>query len=417
MTARNSQQLPLEGIRIADFGWMIAGTLGTRTLANLGAEVIRIESRARVDGIRFGGPLPNDRTNPNVSGLFNDCNLSKLSVSLNLNHPEAVELARRIVAISDAVTCNFTGTRMDRWGLGYSDLVKVKPDVIVLMMPTMGTTGPHRDYRSMGNHVAALVGINVATGFPGRPPVGPDIAYPDFSSNPNHAAFALLSAIHYRNRTGRGQFIDVSQYESTASLTGPTVLEYSATGRIPEPSGNSDPDLAPHGVFRCADDVKRPDFARERWVALVVDGDDEWSGFKRAAGNPVWAEDERFATAAGRLNGEAALNERIQDWVRNKDAYAVATLLQAHGIAAGVVQDTRDLIENDAHWAGRQLRSVTNPEAGEYHTHAEPSKFRGVDQRLIRAPSLGEHTDYVLGELLGVPEEEINRLVLAGAID
>lgn len=399
---------PLTGIRVLDFTWMIAGTMATRPLANLGAEVIKVESRARVDGMRMGALIPGDGTNPNLSAVFNDCNTSKLSIAIDLNQPRGVELVKQLVSISDVVANNFSGTRMARWGLGYEDLHAVKPDVIMIQMPVMGTTGPHRDYRGNGPHVSALVGMNAATGFPGRPPTGSDVAFADFSANPHHGTFALLAALHYRERTGEGQYIDLAQAESTACLMGVPILEYSATGEAPRPAGNADSNHAPHGVYPCTGD--------DRWIAIAVDSDEAWRALCTTMDDPPWAADERFASVEGRLAASEELDGHLAAWTRDHDRYALMERLQAAGIAAGAAQDVRDLVEHDAHWRDRQFTELDHPELGVAATHGEPIRLDGERAEIRRSPLLGEHTDHVLREVLGLADDEVNALYLEGVL-
>lgn len=406
---------PLEGLRVADFTWMGAGTMATRPLANLGAEVIKIESSARVDGFRMGGPRP-DRggganlapPDPNGSGIFNDCNPAKLSVTLNLNHAAGIDLAKRVIAISDVVTNNFTGTRMERWGLGYDDLQAIKPEIIMLQMPVMGSTGPLRDYRGLGPHMTSMVGMNEATGFEGRPPTGTDVAWADFSGNPNHAAFAVLSALHYRRRTGKGQLVDLSQYESTASLMGPHVLDYTVNGRIPSRAGNRQEGAAPHGVYRCSGD--------DRWVAVAVCTAAEWEGLVRAFGSPDWAEHASFQTLAARIEHYNELDLHIEAWTSQRSPHDAMRQLQAEGVAAGAVQDIEDLIERDPHWRTRQLRYVEHPVGGVFATHGETIRVDGREAPAKRAPLLGEHSEQILRERLGLTIEQINQLYMDGVV-
>jgi len=197
----HERPLPLAGVRVADFFWMIAGPLGSRLFANYGAEVIRIESANRVDRVRETGPHPDGPWSVNADGSFNDCNTNKLSITLDLNTRKGVALARRLVAVSDVVTNNFTGSRMDRWGLGYEALCAIRPELIMLTMPVFGMSGPYARYGAYGNGINASAGMAALSGFPGQPPIGLGSLYPDFSSNPYHAAIALLSALHYRRRT------------------------------------------------------------------------------------------------------------------------------------------------------------------------------------------------------------------------
>lgn len=403
-----SGRLPLSGIRVADFGWMIAGPLATRPLANFGAEVIRIESSARIDEIRSGGPRPEGNTSPNIAGVFNDCNTSKLSMTIDMNTPQGIDIVERVIGVSDVVSNNFRGDRMERWGLGYDDLKKIKPDIIMLGMAMMGTTGVHKDYGGNGINIIAGAGISGITGFPERAPVGTGSLYPDFSGNPNHATLAVLAALRHRNRTGTGQFIDLAQYESTISLLGTSVLEYTALGRLPIRPGNRSDIAAPHGVYRCAGD--------DRWCAIAVFTDEEWSGFSSAIGNPDWTAESRFQTLTARKQNEDDLDALVQEWTSGLPAQEVMEQLQSKGVSAGVVQDTRDLVENDPGFRERHIRMVDQPEVESMTIHGETIAISGLEPRVNRSPLLGEHTEYVLKDLLGMEEAEVDQLYVDGVL-
>jgi crotonobetainyl-CoA:carnitine CoA-transferase CaiB-like acyl-CoA transferase len=404
----SSNHLPLSGIRVADFGWMIAGPLATRPLANFGAEVIRIESSARIDEIRSGGPRPEGNTSPNVAGVFNDCNTSKLSMTVNLGSPEGIDLAKQVISVSDVVTNNFRGDRMGRWGLAYEDLVKIKPDIIMLGMAMMGATGIHQGYGGNGINIIAGAGISGITGAPDRPPVGTGSLYPDFSGNPNHATLAVLAALRHRNRTGRGQFIDLAQYESTISLLGTSVLEYTALDTVPVRPGNRSRWAAPHGVYRCAGD--------DRWCALAVETEEEWTGMRRAMGDPTWASESRFQTVGGRKQHEDDLDGLIEVWTNDQEDLEVMRKLQEHGVSAGVVQNTKDLVENDPGFRKRHLRVMDHPEVGEMTIHGETISISGVEPIVELAPPMGEHTEFVLQEILGLENSRVNELYVDGVL-
>ncbi len=280
--------LPLKGIRVLDFSWLIAGPLGTRLLANYGAEVLKVESYNRVDGIRLTGPHfeTEPPVNVNQDGSFNDVNLGKKSILLNLNVPAAREVALKLAAVSDIVAANFTGDRLDRWGLGFDDLRRVKPDIIFLSMPVFDGEGPRRRWGGVGSDVNAISGINAISGFADTPPAGLGLHYPDFSSNPFHAQAAILAALVNRQRFGQAQFIEVSQFESTASLLGPALLAYFQNGEEPARRGNRSDRYCPHNVYRCA--------GEDQWCAISAQSEDEWRALCGALGHPEWLADPRF---------------------------------------------------------------------------------------------------------------------------
>ena len=400
----NQPQLPLSGIRIADFGWMIAGPLATRVFGNFGADVIRIESTARIDEIRVVGARPFKEESPNVAGVFNDINTSKRSITLNLGTDEGLELAKQIIQISDVVSNNFRGDRMGKWGLDYENLKKIKPDVILISMPTSGSDGPHKEYGGNGINIIAGAGISGITGFPERPPVGTGSLYPDFAGNPNHAALAILAAIRHRNHTGEGQFIDLSQTESTASLLGTNFLEYTANNFVPERPGNSSNSMSPHGVFPCE--------GNDRWIAITITNNKEWHQLINLMNNPIWANNPDFETFEGRKKSESEIHKHIQNWTKNQKEYPLMKLLQSTGIPAGVIQTTKDLLENDPGFTESHVHRFSHPEVDTITVHKETINISNTEPVFKRAPLIGEDTDQILNNLLGLKESHINDLYI-----
>jgi benzylsuccinate CoA-transferase BbsF subunit len=398
---------PLEGIRVTDFFWLIAGPATSRVLADYGAEVIKIETAARPDQIRQTGIWPPGASGASANAVFADCNTNKQSITLNLSDSRGIELAKELVRNSDIVTNNFTGERMDRWGLGYDDLVQVKPDIIMLTMPVMGTTGPYRSYGAFGGGVIAYGGLNTNMGFPGREPVGMGPRYSDFST-PYAAVSALMAALHHRDRTGEGQFIDIAQAQATVGLLGTGVIEHSATGEVPPPPGNRARDYCPHGAYRCAGD--------DRWLAIAVRGDDDWRGLCAAVDAPDLATDPRFATHDARKANEDALDALIEGWTSQREAWAAMHELQAAGVIASVVSNVEDLITRDPHMRERHFEDVEDISGEFVHTiHRQPSRIDGQTPPLKRPPTLGEHNEAVFKGLLGVSDDDYVEL-LAGEV-
>jgi crotonobetainyl-CoA:carnitine CoA-transferase CaiB-like acyl-CoA transferase len=392
-----ANQPVLQNIRILDFSWVLAGPYATRILADFGAEVIKVQPL-----------LPEEADDAFSRGYYNTWNRNKLGITLNLNKGEGVAIAKKLVAVSDAVVENFTPRVMANWGLDYDNLKKIKPDLIMLSMSTMGSTGPQRDYAGFGPTVHAFSGMTYLTSFPGEPPLGPGYAHADHVAG-LVSALAVLSALEYRRRTGEGQFIDISQVEAMASLLGDAVLEYTAGGRVPEPSGNRSAEAAPHGIYRCRGD--------DRWCAIAVFNDEEWRRFCRVLGDPSWAADRRFAASANRLENADELDRRVAEWTMQHTAEEVMTWLQVAGITAGVVQDARDLANNP------QLRSrgffveLDHPELGNTVSDAVPIRLFRTQARYRRAaPTLGQDNDYVYRELLGMNIDDINALREQGVI-
>ena len=405
----NEPWQPLSGLRVLDFFWLIAGPSTSRVLSDYGAEVLKVETATRMDQIRQAGLWHPASTAGSANAVFTDCNTNKQSITLDLNKAEGVEIAKRLVAECDVVTNNFTGERMDRWGLGYADLATVKPDIIMLTMPVMGTTGPYRNYGANGNGVIAFGGLDSNMGFPGREPVGMAPLYSDFAA-PYFAITTLMAALHHRQRTGEGQFIDLSQAQVAAGLLGAGVLEHSATAVVPPPPGNRSPDYCPHGAFRCDGD--------DRWLALAVRGEDQWRRFCAAIDRPGLATDERFATHEARKGNEDELDGAIEQWTSTQPAWTAVRGLQAAGVAAAVVSNIEDLVTLDPQMRQFHWQDVEDADGAFAHTvHGQPSRIDGQTPQLRRAPGMGEHNEQVYRGLLGLSEDEYVQLLVDEVIN
>ena len=404
-------KLPLEGIRVADFTWWYAGPWATRALANHGAEVIKIESTTQRDIVRDQLPTREGTSGFNASHGFAYTNPSKLSITINPKHPKGLELVKRIVAVSDVVADNMTWGAMERLGLGYEELVKVKADIIVLSMPVMAPGGPYAQFSGTGNQIAAMAALDHLTGYPDGLGMAPGPVLPDWNSNPFHGATAVLAALHYRNKTGKGQQILLSQYESVVNVAGLAILDYCANGRIQTRMGNRSPYGAPHGIYRCQ--------GEDRWCAVAVFTDTEWEGMCRAMGNPEWSQDGRFATVLGRVQHADELDQCIEEWTSERQAEEVTGLLQREGVAAGMVQNPEDLLERDPQMKERgHYVPLEHPEIGSMHIDADAYRLSDTPGRLRRhAPLLGEHNDYVCSEILGMSEDEINELIIEEVLE
>jgi len=367
----------LKGIRILDFTWVLAGPYATRLLADFGAEVIKVQ------------PLLPREEDDFARGYYNTWNRNKLGITLDMSKPDGIALARKLAALSDAVVENFTPRVMANWGLDYENLKAIKPDIIMLGLSAMGSTGPHRDYTGFGPTIQAFSGLTHLTSYPGGPPLGLGTAYADHVAA-LFACLALLGAFEYRRRTGKGQYIDVSQVEAMASLLGDAFV---LTGET----------AAPQGVYHCRGD--------DRWCALAVAADEEWQGFKKALGNPPWAEDKRFATLSARLKNKQALDELIEGWTETRPAEDVMILLQKQGVAAGVVQNARDLAKDPQLKHRGFFIELDHPETGRTVSDAAPIRLSDTPPGYSRpAPLPGQDNNYVYGELLGLSEAELAEL-------
>ncbi|MBI3953783.1 MAG: CoA transferase [Chloroflexi bacterium] len=391
---------PLEGIRVVDFGWRATAPIAARMLAWHGAEVIRIESFTRLCGMRQSPPFPPGTENSlNTSGYFNNFNSSKLAATLNLTFPDAKEIAKGLIKISDVVVENFAAGVMDKLGLGYRDLVKIKPDIVMISHALMGTSGPWKRVSGHGPNVQALAGLDQISGYPDRAPIGSGVAHTDYIVNPHHSSFAILAALYHRRRTGRGQYIDLAQYESVINATGPMMLDYFANGRVQGRIGNRHPQAAPHGVYRCRGED-------DNWCAITVFADEEWQQLCQAMGRPELARDPRFDCLECRQANEDALDRIVEGWTSQQTRQDVMEQLQRLGVAAGAVQHAGDLLRGDLQMRARgHYRYPEHPEAGQRAYDGPPFRFSSALSRVERAPLLGEHNEYVYRELLGLQDE------------
>jgi crotonobetainyl-CoA:carnitine CoA-transferase CaiB-like acyl-CoA transferase len=403
-----SNKLPLEGIRVADFTWVWAGPFCTLQLAHLGAEVIRIETATRPCVTRLLPPWPENQPGLNRSGYFNQYNQGKRSLALDLKNPEALEIAKQLVSKSDIVTENFAGGVMDRLGLGYETLRQLKPDIIMIALSGYGATGPEKEYISYGPAQVPMSGMSSLTGYKGWRPMHVGISYGD----PNaglHGAFAVLCALMYRARTGKGQYIDLSQWETSTAMVAEGLLDYSMNGSQPERDGNRDPYMAPHGVFRCA--------GEDRWVSVAVRDDREWQRLCAVIGRPELAADTRLSTLIGRKHNEDEIETLITAWTLIQSPEEATAQLQAAGIPAAPAMSNKDLA-TDPHLNSRSIFvHLEHPEVGVQQHVGIPWQMSKTALHVWRAaPTLGRDTDYVLRDILGYNAEEVatlrNRQVL-----
>jgi crotonobetainyl-CoA:carnitine CoA-transferase CaiB-like acyl-CoA transferase len=418
--------MPLAGIRIFDFSWFLASAGGTRFLSALGAECIKVEWRDSPDtrmaamapvGGRAArdaatGPLPgvND---PSMGGQFNNKNAGKRGLSLNVRHPDGLQIARRLIAMSDIVAEGFSPGVLDRWGLGYDELRRIKPDIIYAQQSGMGTAGRYGRLRAVGPVAAALSGVSEMSGLPEPAmPAGWGYSYLDWIGAYSFAT-AMLAALYHRDRTGRGQWVDASQTECGIYISGGTILEWSATGRAPERTGNHSPQrsAAPHAIYRCA--------GQDRWLAVACTTDAEWTALAALIGQEWTA---GYETLASRLAGEHDLDRRLEAWTRGRDAYQLMEELQTRGIPAGVCQTAGDRCDRDPQLAHLNwLTEVEGSKIGRWPVAEFPVKLSATPAYMggpinRGAPCYGEDNEWVLGELLGLSKAEMTRLADDGVI-
>ncbi|HZD56429.1 MAG TPA: CoA transferase [Anaerolineales bacterium] len=400
----------LTGIRVVEFAVFAAGPMVGKHLAEHGAEVIRVESRARPDGFRLHyPPFKDDRPGLNRGGTFAIFNNDVLSVTINLKHARGLGLAKDVVRKADVVVENFAPGVMERLGLSYDEIRAVNPEIIMLSSCNQGQTGPRASQRGFGSQLTSMSGFTHLTSYgDGHFPsllYGP---YIDFIAV-GYGLIAVLAALDFRRRTGKGQHIDLSQYEAGVQFTIPSLLDFQVNNHIQQPQGNRDPKAAPHGVYRCK--------GEDAWCVITVFTEEEWRSLCEAAEHPEWASDARFNDLAARKENEDDLDEMITAWTGGQTSGQIMEKLQAAGVPAGMVYTIRDLFSCPQLAHREQWRRLEHPEMGPYEYEAPPFLLSETPARIRRSsPCIGEHNDYVLRELLGISEEEITQLEEDGVL-
>lgn len=389
----------LGGLRVLDFTWVLAGPYATRILADFGAEVIKVQSRKTARGAEL-----------NTTGYFNTWNRNKLSITLDLSHPEGRELILKLVGMSDVVMENFTPRVMPNWGLSYESLKGLKPNLIMVSMSGMGQTGPWKDFIAFGATIQALSGITYLTSFAPDSPIGLGYSYADHVAG-LFAALAVLAALEYRDRTGEGQHIDISEYEAMCTLLGPAIMDYTVNNNLTIPRGNH-PDYtlaAPYGCFKCRGD--------DKWCVIAIFTDEEWQALCYVLDNPPWTKEERFSTLWRRREHIEELNELLGQWTAQHGPEEVVNLLQGMGIPAGAVKDACELAEDPQLTARDFFIPASHPVLGKVTFDSTPIRLSHTPAQFRRAaPLLGEDNRYVYQELLGIGDQELAKYIEDGVI-
>jgi len=379
-----------------------AGPFATRLLADMGAEVIKVESIQALDGWRGGITMPESERPWETAATFNSVNHNKYDVTLDLNHPKGVEIFKRLVELSDVVVENYTPRVMDNFGLAYVALRDINPTLIMLSMPGYGTTGPIKDYVAFAFLIEEMSGITQITGYPDSPPMLMGASQADSLAG-LFGAFAILTALEHRRKTGKGQYIDLSQLEALTTLMAEPIIDFSMNKRLWSHQGNRDFSMAPHGCYRCK--------GEDEWVTIAVSSDDEWARFCEAIGKSELVYDKRFSNSLSRWEHQDVLDILIEEWTSELDKCEVMHTLQEAGVASGAVLSQADLL-TDPHLKDRDFFvEMTRAEVG---THRYPGLYAKLSRTpgIIRwpSPTLGQHNTYVLEELLGMSKEEIAQL-------
>jgi len=404
-----NEKRPLNGVKVLDFTATVLGPTVTRYLADHGATVIRVESMTHPETTRIATPYAGGVFGLNRSGYFSSFNSGKLSVTLNMKKPKALEVAKRLVEWADVVIESFVPGVMKKWGLGYGELKKIKPDIIMASTCLQGQTGPHAAHRGYGQMPSAMAGWFALTGWPDGEPVGPYSAYSDWVDW-NYMLISILAALDYRSRTGKGQYIDQSQLESAIQFLSPAVLDYNINGRIATRMGNRDPYAAPHGAYRCHGD--------DRWCVIAVTSEEEWQAFCRVIDKPDWTEDPKFATLLGRKENEDELDTLVEAWTTNHSAEEVMNTMQGAGVPAGVVETAEDLFQDPQLEHRDHFVALDHAEMGSHSVATAVFRLsKCPNSPKFAAPLFGEHNEYVLKELLGMSDEEVADLMAEGVLE
>ena len=404
--------LPLEGLRVLDSTTMIAMPYAMALMADMGAEVIKIDNHT-------APPFPaaiHPELTPGAKhweweGNHQTFNRNKLDISLNLKLPEGIEVFKDLVRESDVVVENNRPGAMKRLGLDYDSLKAIRPDVIMLSNTGFGHSGPWRSFPGIGRMMELTCGLSQFTGYPDQGPRR--VGYAFFDPHVGWTAvFAILAALLYRHRTGKGQWIDLSMYQIGAATMGDAILDFIANGRNGKPMGNRHPYHAPHGVYPCQGD--------DKWIAIAVQSDSQWQALCEAMGNPQWCREERFADSLKRRENQDRLDGLIGQWTRGFEHYDLAQKLQARGVSAAPVVNNKELL-TDPHLKARGLfeRVAHSPESGmgDQLYVGRPWKMSGTPCSIRRAaPGMGEHNEYIIGQVLGRDEKELERLYEIGGI-
>lgn len=400
---------PLAGVRVVEFTSAWAGPFATCLLGFLGAEVIKVESRKRLDHSRVTSfTTARAFSGPDSSPVFDSLNLNKASVCLDLGRPEAIAIATRLMAVSDVAVENMRPGVIERLGLGYAVARDARPDIIYLSSSACGQTGPDRENAGYAPNFASAAGLSYVTGYPDRAPSTLSGAIDLRSACA--AAFAIVAALIHRQRSGQGQYIDLASQEVIAMLNTDALLDFTMNGRVRTRDGNRDGEMAPHDCYRCA--------GEDDWVSIAVATDDEWRALCAAIARPEVARDERFATAQARSNGRAQIDEIVAAWTKERSAGEATRVLQAAGVAAAPSMSNRALFE-DPHLKERGVfQQVDHPVLGKDWVIGPPWRFSETPAAVRKAsPLLGEHNNAVFEGLLGMSAEEIRRLEQDGVVN
>ena len=403
------QSQALEGLKVLDFCWVAIGPMTTRYLADHGATVIRIETPSRLDILRNATPFKDGIPGVNRSGYFATMNANKLAMTVDLKHPEGLEVIKKLVAWADLVTENFTPGTMEKLHLGFSELQQINSSIIMFSTSMFGRGGPHSSQPGLGPVLTSLAGFTHLTGWPDRAPVSPYGAYTDFFL-PHFAISAIMAALDYREATGEGQHLDMSQLEGAIHLLTPTLLDYSVNGNIPNRSGNNNPNASPHGVFPCKEN--------DTWCAIACLTETQWNSLANLIGEPELKNNTRFGTLQKRKEHEKELETYISSWTSNYFSRDLMNRLLGEQIPAGMVNACSDLLADPQLNYRNHFTTREHPVMEEHLVDGNPMILSDTPGTIAhRSPLLGEHNEYVLETILGMDLKEIAALKATGVFD
>jgi len=406
---------PFEGVKIVQLCWAGVGVYILNYLSHYGATTVRVETATRPDPVRLFAPFAPTNKEGEPVGLERSAFFSithtapEYGISLNFKQPEAIDIFKKLVAWADIVGEGFPTGVMDKLGLDYEGLKQVNPEIIMLRTCGYGHTGPMADQPGFGSILTAVTMMDTIVGWPDRAPVPPSTYYTDQLS-PMYGSLAIMAALDYRRRTGKGQYIDHAQIEAGLNYVTPLILDYQANQRELALKGNKCDHAAPHGIYKCQGD--------DRWVAIAVMTDEEWQSFGKAIGSPDWTKDPRFATTTGRVENSDELDRLVEAWTVNFTPEQVQKTLQEAGVGAGLVANACDLDKDPQLNHYNFYRELDHPYMGKLrYYHPDPIKLSAAEPDIRRPVLVGEHTDYVCEEILGMSRDEIDRLRQKGIFD
>ncbi len=396
---KSEVELPFAGVRVADFAWVGVGPISSKYLADHGATVVRVESENRPDVLRANGPFKDAVAGWNRSQFFGDFNTSKQSLSLDLKSQRAIDIAKKLIADSDVFIESFAPGAVDRMGLGYAEVSKLNPGIIMVSTCLMGQTGPAAPMAGYGYHAASIAGFYEVTGWPDRHPTGPWVAYTDTIA-PRFVSILLAAALDYRRRTGKGCFLDVAQIETALHFLGPELLDLEINGFAAKRNGNRARWTAPEGAYPCS--------MQDTWCAIAVQSDAQWQSLCSVLGRGDWADDVALKTVEGRHAAHDRIDAGLAEWTKQRTSREVMGVLQAAGVSAGVVQRSSELLADQQYAHRRFYRWFDHPEMGHIPYAGHQYLISGYDNGPRGpAPCLGEHSYEVLTEIIGLDGDAV----------